>query len=390
MTSSPLLFIASLGAALILTGCKDSPVQTAEAATPASTTAPLSRDAAVVEPPPALRETLKVAPVEARITRDTQRVSGAVRLDERRVARIGSTVTGRVTSIRANVGERIQAGQVLATVSSTELAHAQLAYLKALSTHQLKQREAQRARALFESGVISEAEMQRRDNDFVEIGYDVSALADQLRVLGMNKTEIDALTRNRRIDSEAHIVSTQEGSLIERRISMGEVLQATEDAFTVADLSHVWVVAEPTEQDAAALRVGQDVEIEIPALGGQRLTGQLIFISDTVNPSTRTVTVRTDLDNSERRLKPDMLAVMLIHSPPQERRVVPARAVVRENNQEHVFVEEAPGRFRLTPVTLDTETADMRPILSGLRGDERIVVDGAFHLNNERRRQELE
>ncbi|MDY0049811.1 MAG: efflux RND transporter periplasmic adaptor subunit, partial [Halothiobacillaceae bacterium] len=131
-------------------------------------------------------------------------------------------------------------------------------------------------------------------------------------------------------------------------------------------------------------------EIEIPALGGQRLTGQLIFISDTVNPSTRTVTVRTDLDNSERRLKPDMLAVMLIHSPPQERRVVPARAVVRENNQEHVFVEEAPGRFRLTPVTLDTETADMRPILSGLRGDERIVVDGAFHLNNERRRQELE
>jgi cobalt-zinc-cadmium efflux system membrane fusion protein len=113
-------------------------------------------------------------------------------------------------------------------------------------------------------------------------------------------------------------------------------------------------------------------------------------VADTVNPETRTVTVRSRVDNAGRQLKPAMLATMLIQAAAVERIVVPAEAVVRENNADHVFVETAPRSYRLTPVRLGPEGGGQRPVLDGLKAGERIVAAGAFHLNTERKRKELE
>jgi cobalt-zinc-cadmium efflux system membrane fusion protein len=132
------------------------------------------------------------------------------------------------------------------------------------------------------------------------------------------------------------------------------------------------------------------VNIEVPALGNEKLVGKLIFVGQTINPETRTVLVRTELDNRDGRLKPAMLASMLIEARPVERMVVPASAVVRESDQDHVFVAEADGVFRLVSVRLGAELNGQRVVLSGLKGQERVVVDGAFHLNNERNRKEME
>ena len=100
--------------------------------------------------------------------------------------------------------------------------------------------------------------------------------------------------------------------------------------------------------------------------------------------------VRTELDNSDGRLKPAMLASMLIEARAVERQVVPASAVVRENDEDHVFVAERDGVFRLTKVKLGPEQGGQRVVISGLQGKEKVVVDGAFHLNNERNRKEME
>jgi cobalt-zinc-cadmium efflux system membrane fusion protein len=102
------------------------------------------------------------------------------------------------------------------------------------------------------------------------------------------------------------------------------------------------------------------------------------------------VLVRTELDNREGRLKPAMLASMLIESKPVERLVVPASAVVRENYEDHVFVAESDGLFRLVKVKLGPEQGGARVLLSGLKGGEKLVIEGAFHLNNERNRKEME
>ena len=172
-------------------------------------------------------------------------------------------------------------------------------------------------------------------------------------------------------------------------MTVGQVVQPAESLFVVADLARVWVTAEVPEQQAAQVRAGQVVDIDVPALG-ERLRGKLIYVADTVNPDTRTLAVRSELDNKDRRLKPAMLATMLIQAAPMERLVVPARAVVREGDADHVFVEQAAGRFRLTPVKLGPDADGRRAVLSGLEAGQRVLTDGAFHLNNERKRKELE
>ena len=253
----------------------------------------------------------------------------------------------------------------------------------------LDERGVERARQLFAADVIGRAELQRRESELAIASAEQRAAADQLRVLGMSQAAISRLGNNGAINSVTPVVSTVAGTVVERRITQGQVVQPADALYVVADLSEVWVTAEVPEQQAALVRAGQQVDIEVPALGA-RLTGKLIYVADTVNPETRTVTVRSRVDNAGRQLKPAMLATMLIQAAAVERIVVPAEAVVRENNADHVFVETAPRSYRLTPVRLGPEGGGQRPVLDGLKAGERIVAAGAFHLNTERKRKELE
>jgi len=132
------------------------------------------------------------------------------------------------------------------------------------------------------------------------------------------------------------------------------------------------------------------VRIEVPALENEKLIGKLIYVGSTVNPESRTVLVRTELDNTSGRLKPSMLASMLIESTPTKRMVVPITAIVREQDTDYVFTEEKPGSFRLKPVRLSSEHNGQRVVLDGLSQGMRIVSDGAFHLNNHRNLKDME
>jgi cobalt-zinc-cadmium efflux system membrane fusion protein len=113
-------------------------------------------------------------------------------------------------------------------------------------------------------------------------------------------------------------------------------------------------------------------------------------VGDTVSPETRSVTIRTQVDNASRELKPQMLATMRVRGAVQEALALPAQAVVRENDRDHVFVRTAQLRFKLTPVDLGPAQDAMRPVLKGLTQGTEVVTEGAFHLNNERKRAELE
>lgn len=160
--------------------------------------------------------------------------------------------------------------------------------------------------------------------------------------------------------------------------------------FVIADLSHVWAVAQVPEQEVSQVKVGQAVNIQVPALNNEKLVGKLIFVGQTINPETRTVLVRTELDNRDGRLKPAMLASMLIEGSPQDRLIVPASAVVRESDVDHVFVALGDGKFRLTRVKLGPDSNGHRVVLEGIKNGDQIVIEGGFHLNNERNRKELE
>jgi cobalt-zinc-cadmium efflux system membrane fusion protein len=113
-------------------------------------------------------------------------------------------------------------------------------------------------------------------------------------------------------------------------------------------------------------------------------------VADTVDPATRTVMVRTMVENPQRRLKPDMLANMHITDTLHKSLVVPEQAVVREANRDYIFLAKGNNQFLRVSVELGPEVADMRPVLKGVAIDQSIVVEGAFHLDNERKLAELE
>ncbi|MCB5191302.1 efflux RND transporter periplasmic adaptor subunit [Methylobacillus arboreus] len=348
------------------------------------------QDPNIVELSELLQSQAKLAPASKAEIREVLRVPGSIQVDDQRVARIGASVTGRITDINAVLGQDVKQGEVLAILNSTELAQNQLLYIKASQQIELQTKAVERARQLLEADVIGAAELQRREAELSAAQADLYTAKEQLHVLGMSDKSIAQLASSGQMRSYSNVDARLAGTIISRKVNLGQVVQPAEELFIVADLSRVWAVAEVPEQQAELVQEGEDVDIEVPALSNRKFTGKLIFVGDVVNPLTRTVTVRTDLENSDEALKPDMLVSMLVQSKANAQLAVPRRAVVRENNKDHVFVEIAPNKFRLREVELGTEYNEMVAVLSGLEEGETIIIEGAFHVNNERKRKELE
>lgn len=372
--------IALLSAA-VLAGCGE------EKSAPANQTA---HDPLSVKPAPELVSQLKTAVVGTESVAEMLRVAGSVEFDEQRVARIGASVTGRVVEVDVLPGQVVQKGELLARLNSSELASQQLAYLKARAQLELNRRAAERAKALLAADVIGSAELQRRESEYQISVAETRAAADQLRLLGFSEAAINRLGVQGAVDSVTPVSASRSGVVVERRVAMGQVVQPADTLFVIADLSRVWAVAQVPEQQVGQVRVGQSVSIEVPALGNESRVGKLIFVDQTVDPEMRTVLVRTELDNRDGALKPAMLTSMLIAARPSEKLVVPASAVVREGDDENVFVAAEDGSYRLVKVKLAPEQGGRRVVLSGLKGGEKLVIEGAFHLNNERNRQAAE
>ena len=383
--------IMAIGIALLavsLEGCGDK--NAPPAATKASEKAGASPPAAppLTDPlsmrlTPELGSMVQIGSVSTTDVSETIRIAGRLEVNGYKTARIGAPVTGRISDIKAIVGQEVRAGETLADINSQELTVAQLGFLKAHSALQLSSRAVERAELLLSADVIGSAELQRRQNEQTVARAEKKAAADQLRILGLPANAIDRLEQSGTLITSAPISSTQAGTVIERKVAQGQVVQPSDALFVVSDLRSIWATADVPEQEASQVRRGQGVVIEIPALGNERRTGLIVFVADVVNPETRTVRIGVDLENPGKTLKPAMLTTALIEGKSTSRQVVPAAAVVRENDADHLFVETSPGVVRLTKVTLGSDKAGVRAVLDKLPGN-RIVTQGAFHLNNER------
>ena len=347
-------------------------------------------DPNVVELTPALQEKIQLVKVGEAEIREVLRMPGSIQVDEQRVARIGAPVTGRITDIDAVLGQQVKQGQTLATLNSTELAQNQLVYIKALQQIDLHSKAVERARTLLEADVISKAELQRREAELSAAQAELNAAADQLQVLGMSTQGIAKLSKTSAMHSFSNVIARISGTVINRRINLGQVVQPADELFVVADLSRVWAVAEVPERGIDLIEKGQEVDIEIPAINDKPIKGKLIYVGDVVNPETRTVTVRSELNNVKGEIKPDMLVSMLVQSKPISKLSVPVKSIVREEDKDHVFVQIAPNKYRLREVTVGDDYQGMVAIVNGVESGEIVVSEGAFHLNNERKRKELE
>ncbi len=349
-----------------------------------------AEDPNLVQLSAALQEKVQLVKVGQAEIREVLHIPGSIQVDEQRVARIGAPVTGRIAEIDAVLGQQVKQGQSLATLNSTELAQNQLVYIKALQQIDLQGKAVERARMLLDADVISKAEVQRRESELSAAQAELNAASNQLQVLGMSPQGIGKLTKSNQMHALSSVSARISGTVISRKINLGQVVQPADELFVVADLSHVYAVAEVPERQVDLIAVGQEVNIEVPALHQSTIKGKLIYVGDIVNPQMRTVTVRSEIDNRAKTLKPDMLVSMLVQSKPLPKLAIPVQSVVRENDKDHVFVQVAPNRYRLREVTLGSEYQNMVAVVNGLEEGEVVVSEGAFHVNNERKRKELE
>ncbi|HYI96268.1 MAG TPA: efflux RND transporter periplasmic adaptor subunit [Bryobacteraceae bacterium] len=367
--------------ALVFSACGTKTTPKAEAAA--------IRNPMEITPGADLTKQIKIGQPQSELVSSTLRVAGRVEADGTRMARISAPVTGRILELKVIEGQHVSKGEVLARIYSTELSGAQSEFLKAHSERQVAERAVSRAKQLLDAGVIGSAELQRREAELQQATADLSAARERLRVLGMQDDGITTLQNSRTLSSITDIVSSIDGIMLERKATIGQIVQAVEPVFVIADLSHVWLVADVPEQSAGHIEVGKLVRAEIPALPGQKITGKLSFVSAMVNPETRTVTTRMNLPNPTRIFKPAMLTTMTLIDGSEQRLVVPASSVVREGNNDCVFVQTVPTTYLLRPVSLGEDLGDKRVVLEGVRAGEKIVTEGAFHLNNERKRLAL-
>jgi cobalt-zinc-cadmium efflux system membrane fusion protein len=317
-------------------------------------------------------------------------IPGRLETQNRKLAKIGSPITGRVSDLYVSLGDVVKKGQVLAKVNSIELTQTQLTLIKSTQLIGLKTKAVERAKLLFEADVISKAEMLRIENELEAVKADYRASRDQLAVLGMNEKALEKLESSGQINSYGDVISRFDGIIISRTINLGQIVNPQDNLFHVADLTKLWAVANIPEQQASFIQKDELVTIEIPALDHKKIDAKIIFEGSIVDPETRTVMVRAEIDNQNLSLKPDMLTSMYIQSKKVSKLAVPVSAVVRENDRNYVFIQNSPKTYRLREVQLGHKDGNLITILSGIAEGETIISDGAFHLNSERKKKELE
>jgi membrane fusion protein, heavy metal efflux system len=327
--------------------------------------------------------------IEERSIYETLRVAGRLETNLYKTTKIGAPITGRLSKIDVRFSQEVIAGQVLAEISSPDIAQAQLNFLRAHSQQQLTARAVERAQLLLSADVIGSAELQRRQNELQIASAEKRAVSDQLKALGIAAARIAQLEASGQIHSSASITASSSGTVIDVKVTQGQIINPTDILFVVSDLNELWALAELPEQDSQFVKKGQRVQVEIPALDNQKMIGTVAYVADVVNPDTRTVRVGVSIPNRDRKLKPSMLLTMLIEGRANNRAVIPQSAVVRENDADHIFVKQVDGAYKLTRIELGAEINAQRPLLlpHKLAKDSQIVIEGAFHLNNARQQR---
>ncbi len=392
----PMWAVVALGILPFLSGCSPSsePAPAQRVATPRVDDVQLS-DAA--------RANAGIIVQDARtVSRAAQLTApGLLALDETRTARIGSLQEGLVLDARAQVGDRVRAQQMLATMHGHAVHDGWAGYHKAMAErrradNQLSYAAAahERARRLYADKAVSLQELQRADVDRVAAAQavdvakaEVTRSIEELEHIGITVSDAPGEEGAQATDGTAEQIPVRSpigGVVLERFVTPGTTVTPGTPLFVVSELSTLWAVAEIDESQLSRVRVGRPVDVVVAAYPGERFTGTITFIADMVSPKTRRVTVRSTVPNRDGRLKPEMFAtISLGEGDPRVVVVVPPAAVQTMDGTSVVFVEQSAGRFVPRPVQLGAEAQGLVEVTSGLSADDHVVVAGSFALKAE-------
>ena len=311
------------------------------------------------------------------------RAMGQIQINQERMAHVVPRVKGVVSEVRATLGQQVKAGQVLAVIESRDLADAKAELLNALEREELARTQFEREDRLFRQKITSEDDYLSSKQAFAKARIEHRAARQKLLALGLTKQAVDGLPdQPEDALTEYSVIAPFDGTIIEKHIVLGEVIDDSSETFVIADLSTVWVDLDVNQKDIESVRIDQDCEVfqgrnKMPA------PSQVIYVEHVLDPTTRTAVVRTELDNTEGRYRPGAFVTGKIRIQSKDKGiVVPATAIQLVNDEQCVFVRTAEG-FALRYVTIGHKDKDHAEIASGVDKGEQVVTLNAFHLKAE-------
>ncbi len=320
---------------------------------------------------------LKIDVVAAAILPLSEPLNGRITYDENFTTRVTSPVLGRVLELRAEIGDTVRRGAVLADIDSPDLATAEADWRKAESDGYRKQLAQQRARTLFDAGVFARKDLETADADVQQARAETQRAS--LRMKNLNA--------GNRQDGRFSLKAPLDGVVAERQINPGiEVRpELPNPLFVITDLTRLWVLVDVPERSAGALRQGQTAMLEADAYPGQLFNAVIARIGLTVDPLTRRMQVRCSVRNPDRKLKPEMFVrVAFLPADNAEKAfVLPNTSLVTEGMYSYVYVETQPAAFERRRVNLRIRGRDRSWVDTGITSGERVVTEGAFLLNAE-------
>lgn len=318
----------------------------------------------------------------AAITSTALPVTGSITYDANRVSHIGARTSGRVVSMRADLGARVRAGQVLAILESPEVGQIRAAERESEELVGIALENYARERRLEQQGISSRKELLNAEAELRRAEASQRSAEERLRVLGAGHG----------VGGEFAVVSPFGGAVVARDVSLGEMAEPSDTLFTVADLSRVWIELDVFERNLERVRPGQQVQVTTDAYPNRSFPGHIVYVADVLDPVKRTARARVEIPNPGKLLKPGMFARanIAVQGGPSLA-VVPQEAVQELEGKTVVFVPgPGVGSFRATPVTVGERLDGGRVVIrSGLQPGARVVVRGAFSLRSELAKGEI-
>lgn len=307
---------------------------------------------------------------------------GEVQADQARYAEVGAPVTARVVRLLASPGQSVRAGQVLAEAQSTDLGRARADYDAAEARVTLARAALERKRALADR-IVPRREVQEAEADLAGAQAELRAAGATLQALGASPSRGGDASR-------LALVAPITGTVIERNITLGQMIDPEDVAFRIGDLASVWLVAHAFERDAVRVAIGAPARVTLAAFPGQVFTGRVTYVGRQVEAASRTIPVRVELANAQGLLRPGMSASAWLQVSTAGQNVVsvPAAALQRVRDQWVVFLPKSARTFEIRNVGRGRDLQGEVEVLTGLQPGETVVVDGAFLLKAEAEKAE--
>lgn len=300
--------------------------------------------------------------------------------NEERTQRIYPAFAGRVLTLNADIGQSVNAGQVLATLASPEFGAAQADTAKAMADAQVADRALARHQTLFEADVISRKELDLTEADALRARAELARAQARTRMYGSSANTVN---------QQLGLAATVKGVVVERNLSAGQEVRPDQGGpgnqalFVVSDPSVLWVQIDAREADTASLKPGTKITLTLPNFPGQTFDAKITATGDFIDSNTRSIKVRAVIDNAQRLLKAEMLGTARIERKLTAGVLVPASAVQLRGTEHWAYVQTEPGVFEPRRVKLGYEGLQEVLIVDGVQANELVVKENSLLLARE-------